>query len=97
MARAIVLHTEDNVATLIDPGGAGTDVRLAGNGGGTVPLKGDVPYGHKFAIAPIAVGAEVRKYGQVIGRATSAIEQGEHVHVHNVESRRGRGDRPGGQ
>lgn len=97
MARAIVLHTDDNVATLIDPGGAGSNVQLAGNGGGSMALNADVPYGHKIAIAPIAAGAEVRKYGQVIGRATTAIAAGEHVHVHNVESRRGRGDRPGGQ
>ena len=32
------------------------------------------------------------KYGQPIGRATAAIAPGEHVHVHNIESLRGRGD-----
>ncbi len=32
------------------------------------------------------------KYGQVIGRATADIAVGEHVHVHNIESTRGRGD-----
>jgi altronate dehydratase small subunit len=29
----------------------------------------------------------------VIGRATAAIRAGEHVHVHNIESTRLRGDR----
>ncbi len=33
------------------------------------------------------------KYGQVIGRATKDIEAGGHVHVHNLESTRGRGDK----
>ena len=33
--------------------------------------------------------------GQVIGRAMRAIAVGEHVHVHNIESGRGRGDKAG--
>ena len=33
------------------------------------------------------------KYGIVIGRATHDIQQGQHVHVHNVEALRGRGDK----
>ncbi|VFS54652.1 Uncharacterised protein [Leminorella grimontii] len=40
----------------------------------------------------MALHDEVYKYGESIGRATQAIELGEHVHVHNVESERGRGD-----
>lgn len=43
-----------------------------------------VPAGHKIAIAPIAEGEPVRKYGQVIGFASMAIQRGQHVHVHNV-------------
>jgi altronate dehydratase small subunit len=35
----------------------------------------------------------VIKYGETIGLATSDISPGEHVHVHNVEGQRGRGDR----
>jgi altronate dehydratase large subunit len=38
---------------------------------------------------PIPAG---HKYGQPIGRAVVSIAAGEHVHVHNVESLRGRGD-----
>jgi len=48
--------------------------------------------GHKIALRPIALGEPIRKYGQVMGRATEAIAAGEHVHVHNVEGLRGRGD-----
>jgi altronate hydrolase len=43
--------------------------------------------GHKLAISPIASGAPVRKFGQIIGNATRAIEPGQHIHVHNVEFR----------
>lgn len=40
--------------------------------------------GHKLASAPIARWDSVRKYGQIIGFATSPIEPGEHVHTHNL-------------
>lgn len=45
-----------------------------------------------MAIKDIPKGGEIIKYGEIIGRATANIEPGEHVHVHNVESLRGRGD-----
>ena len=34
--------------------------------------------------ASIEAGEPVRKYGQVIGRATAAIARGAHVHTHNL-------------
>jgi altronate dehydratase len=46
--------------------------------------------GHKFALRPIASGENVIKYGEPIGETTAAIARGEHVHVHNVVSHRGR-------
>lgn len=58
-----------------------------------VTLKDDVKFGHKFAIKDIAKGEHVLKYGESIGTATRDIAVGEHVHVHNVESDRGRGDK----
>jgi hypothetical protein len=39
-------------------------------------------------MAEIGAGDSVVKYGEVIGRATSAIAAGRHVHVHNVVSAR---------
>lgn len=56
-----------------------------------VPLAA-IPSGHKIALRAIPAGAPIHKYGQVIGRASAAIAAGEHVHVHNVEGVRGRGD-----
>jgi altronate hydrolase len=43
-----------------------------------------VPAGHKVALHDLAAGDLVHKYGQVIGRATEGVRQGEHVHVHNL-------------
>ena len=46
-----------------------------------------------MAIKNIAKGDFVYKYGQTIGVATNEISEGEYVHIHNVESTRGRGDK----
>ena len=51
-----------------------------------------VPAGHKIAVKSIGRGEHILKYGQVMGRATETIAAGDHVHVHNVEGIRGRGD-----
>ncbi len=49
-----------------------------------VAARTHVPVGHKIATAPIAAGAAVRKYGQILGFATDAILPGDHVHTHNM-------------
>jgi len=43
-----------------------------------------IPPGHKVAVRPHAKGEPVRRYGQIIGFATDAIEPGQWVHTHNV-------------
>ena len=92
MPRAIVLHSDDDIATLIDGASRGDTVEFSGKKNGKLPLAADIPYGHKFALSEIPAGKDILKYGQVIGRATTAIRPGEHVHVHNVEALRARGD-----
>lgn len=57
-----------------------------------VKLLSDIPYGHKLAVKTIHAGEPVLKYGEVIGVAVRNIDMGEHVHVHNLDSRRARGD-----
>ena len=90
--QAVVIHAKDNVATVVDDFPAGTILKYAlGHSEGAVQLQQDTPMGHKCAICEILAGADVIKYGQSIGRATANITPGEHVHVHNVESLRGRG------
>lgn len=86
---ALRLKDDDDVAVALRPLAAGDRVAFAGR---EVAVAGDIPTGHKLAMRAIAGGALIRKYGQVIGRASSPIGPGEHVHVHNVEGTRGRGD-----
>ena len=45
-----------------------------------------VPAGHKYARQAIKAGEYVIKYGEIIGRATRDIAEGEWVHTHNVKS-----------
>lgn len=51
-------------------------------------IKARVPLslGHKIAATDIAKGERILKYGLPIGTSTAAIEAGEHVHVHNMQS-----------
>lgn len=44
-----------------------------------------IPSGHKLATEPVAQGQPLRRYGQIIGFASQAIDAGDHVHVHNVQ------------
>lgn len=93
MARAFVLSASDNVATLVDPVRIGDAVSLVGETTATVNAKAEIAYGHKLATRAIAKGEAILKYGKVIGQATQEIGVGDHVHVHNVEALRGRGDK----
>ncbi|MFV0443949.1 MAG: UxaA family hydrolase [Planctomycetaceae bacterium] len=76
------LHSQDNVVIArcrADLGSAWSD------GNARVVAGESVDMGHKLAIAPIAAGEAVRKYGQVIGFATCDIAAGEWVHTHNLD------------
>ena len=48
----------------------------------------DIPLGHKIALKDFKSGDDVVKYGVVIGRVIKDIKQGDHVHVHNVKTKR---------
>jgi (2R)-sulfolactate sulfo-lyase subunit alpha len=48
----------------------------------------DIPLGHKIALRDFKVGDGVIKYGHDIGRIVADIRKGEHVHIHNLKTRR---------
>ncbi len=48
----------------------------------------DIPVGHKVALKDLNVGDTVIKYGVDIGRVVAPIKKGEHLHVHNVKTKR---------
>ncbi|WP_022665379.1 UxaA family hydrolase [Desulfospira joergensenii] len=90
---ALVIKDRDNIATAITDIQAGADAVVGiGEDAVTVRVSENIALGHKFAVTDIEVGADVFKYNCVIGRATRDIKKGEHAHVHNMESLRGRGD-----
>jgi altronate dehydratase small subunit len=93
--RALIIHPNDNVANLIGPGGKGQSVQCTVEGQTkmmAISLVDDIPANHKFARVDIKAGAPIIKYGLSIGRASRDIRTGQYVHVHNIESNRGRGD-----
>ena len=48
----------------------------------------DIPLGHKIALKDFKVGDTVLKYGCDIGRVVAPIRAGDHVHVHNLKTKR---------
>src|SRR5215469_15680536 len=79
MNTSIRLNPADNVAVAL---------RLLARGAqaSDIPLRDDIPAGHKFALSPIPARANVIKYGYPIGLATTDIAPGQHVHLHNLQS-----------
>lgn len=54
----------------------------------TFKILNDIPIGHKLALKDLAVGDTVVKYGTDIGKVVAPIKKGEHLHVHNVKTKR---------
>jgi len=91
--KAVVLNSKDNVATALTDLEAGEVVEAeVGRGAVSVTLVDSIPFGHKFSLTDIKSDSTIMKYGEIIGKATTDIKPGQHVHVHNVASTRGRGD-----
>ncbi|MEL7565214.1 MAG: UxaA family hydrolase [Dehalobacterium sp.] len=95
MKTAVVIDgVKDNVATIISheiKKGSVIPVEVEGK---TIEVtaNADIPFGHKVAIHPIKAKETVFKYGLSIGNASVDIAVGDHVHVHNIDPVRGRGD-----
>ncbi|HEY1542690.1 MAG TPA: UxaA family hydrolase [Xanthobacteraceae bacterium] len=65
-----------------------TAVITADNSSFQIKSQMDVPIGHKVALVDIKKGDTVWKYGQDIGKAVADIKKGEHVHTHNLKTKR---------
>ena len=84
-ANALLMDERDNVATCVTEIKAGeaavyqdqTELK-------TVTAEETIPYCHKIALQDIPEGAEVRKYGEVIGYATEYISRGYWVSDKNL-------------
>jgi altronate hydrolase len=61
-------------------------INPADNVGVLLEARGDIPAGHKVALKDMKAGEKVIKYGLVIGRLTSDVRPGDHVHTHNMQT-----------
>ena len=48
----------------------------------------DIPLGHKIALKQHSPNDSVIKYGFDIGKVVQPIKTGDHVHIHNLKTRR---------
>jgi (2R)-sulfolactate sulfo-lyase subunit alpha len=48
----------------------------------------DIPVGHKVALKDLKKGDTVIKYGEDVGRVLADAKAGDHVHVHNMKTKR---------
>ncbi len=54
----------------------------------TVTAMDSIPLGHKVALREIKQGEDVIKFGVPVALARRPVVAGQHVHVHNVKSKR---------
>jgi altronate dehydratase small subunit len=90
---AILIHERDNVAVALRDIAEKEEIVVGKeNGSFRMRVSEAIPFGHKFAVRYLEKDETIIKYGEIIGRTTSAIPLGAHAHIHNIESLRGRGD-----
>ncbi|MDH4207672.1 MAG: UxaA family hydrolase [Anaerolineae bacterium] len=90
----LVLDAKDNVATALRALQEGECLEMeVGDSTSEIAVLEPIAFGHKVALVEIEVEQPVVKYGEIIGLATRKIARGEHVHTHNVEGLKGRGER----
>jgi altronate dehydratase small subunit len=86
--NAIILHLDDNVATVLEKFEEGAQIEIERRNSITEKIIATkkIPFLHKIALVDIPKGAPVIKYGQIIGKATMDIKKGDHVHTKNLVS-----------
>ena len=82
--RVVHVHPDDNVAVAVSEIAADSHFEVDGNG---ITTTAAIPPGHKVALAPIAEGSDVIKYGFPIGRASEPIAAGDWIHSHNLATK----------
>ncbi len=83
MANIIKIHKEDNVAVALEEIKQGESFVIDGE---EIAAVTDILAGHKVALCEMDAGTTVVKYGSPIGNATKAIQKGEWIHTHNIQT-----------
>lgn len=88
----LVHSPKDNVGVVVVEGlASGTDMLgVITETDKTLKLKAKsaIPIGHKVALKVLKKGETIIKYGADIGRMVADAGVGEHVHVHNLKTKR---------
>lgn len=88
----LVHNRADNVGVVVVEGVfAGQEllgVQLEDDSDFRVVAAHDIPIGHKVALAELSDGGDVIKYGEVVGRMVAPAVRGDHVHIHNMKTKR---------
>ncbi|HEX5483515.1 MAG TPA: UxaA family hydrolase [Terriglobia bacterium] len=90
--RDFIVHDQrDNVGVAvvdIQPGHTAKGAALDGGAVADIPAREAIPLGHKIALRDFKAGETIIKYGEDIGKVVAPIRAGEHVHVHNLKTKR---------
>ena len=89
----IIIHDEkDNVGVVvIDKTTPGQDCScwiMENNKTASIKSLNEIPLGHKISMVDLNEGDTILKYGYDIGKVIKPIKKGEHVHVHNVKTKK---------
>ena len=92
-APHLLVHDHrDNVGVVVvEDLAAGTDmlgVVTEDNSDFRMQARQAIPIGHKIALKDLTVGDTVIKYGEDIGKIVAPVAKGEHVHTHNLKTKR---------
>ena len=83
MKSIIKINENDNVCVALKDLKIGDVIEVNGL---KISIKDDIKTGHKVAIKNIKNNEDIIKYGFPIGHALLDIEEGSHVHTHNIKT-----------
>ena len=88
----LIHDNEDSVGVVVvetvKAGDSLTGLNMVTQSNVEMTAKSAIPLGHKIALTDIADGDTILKYNADIGKAVAAIVPGDHVHVHNMKTKR---------
>jgi (2R)-sulfolactate sulfo-lyase subunit alpha len=61
---------------------------MEGNKTAKIQSTNNIPLGHKIALKDFKEGDTILKYGHDIGKVVASIKKGDHVHIHNVKTKK---------
>jgi (2R)-sulfolactate sulfo-lyase subunit alpha len=91
MIHFLVHDAADNVGVAVvdlEPGTQCVGRNLADNSTLAARAEQAIPLGHKLALKNFEVGETATKYGCEIGRVVQPVQAGQHLHTHNLKTKR---------